>query len=157
MRWGLWVVVVSVPLALGVEALLRRLILPPDFETLRGLWGASLTPWVWGLVPVAVVVDVSAFRLHRHLRARAARTEPALGADQLAWKRFEALMIAASVAQTPALVAIFGTMLGASLPSVVGVVAVSTAGVLALGAQLGSGSPPRRAPPPSVGSGSEQA
>lgn len=136
MRWGWLVVVVSVPLALGLESLLRRLILPPDFDTLRMLWGRSLTPWVWGLLPIAALVDVAAFRLHLHLCAGIARGEPTLGAEKTAWQRFEALMIAASVAQAPGLVATFGYMVGASLSSVLAVIAVSTAGVLALGAHL---------------------
>ncbi len=132
--WGLVAIAVAVPFALALEALLRVLVFPPELELVRESWGPGITPWVWRLVPVSALVDVGAYVLQLELQRRA-RSMP-VDAAQKRWKRFEGLMISASVAQIPGLVAAFCFMLGASLTSVLAVVAVSTAGVVVLGVTL---------------------
>ncbi len=130
---GWLVVAFSMPAVLGIEALLRRVILPPDFELVRRLLQPYLTPVVWGLVPVCLLSTWAAFSTYRRLRRKARHAGTP---TEAAWKRFEGMMIATSVAQIPGLVAAFASMAGAALAAVLSVVIASSLGVLAMGVLL---------------------
>jgi hypothetical protein len=133
--WGLVAIAVAVPVALVLESLLRALMFPPDFEYLREAWGPGITPWVWRLVPISMLVDVAAYYLQLALQKRAAEMATA-AAGKKRWKQFEGLMVSASVAQIPGFIAAFCFMLGADLTAVLAVVTVSTVGVVVLGVTL---------------------
>ncbi|MBI5507394.1 MAG: hypothetical protein HY903_01455 [Deltaproteobacteria bacterium] len=122
--------VVSLPLALVLERLIAAAPLPSFYEDVRRALGPILTLLAWWGVAVAVPVDVFAVLLHRSLWAKAAVTERDPAA--LRWKRFETLMITASVAQVPGLVAVVLSTLGAGLLPVVVCVAISSLGAAAL-------------------------
>ncbi|OGQ91918.1 MAG: hypothetical protein A2289_12095 [Deltaproteobacteria bacterium RIFOXYA12_FULL_58_15] len=113
--------------------MIRILVFPPEFEYLRDHLGPHTTAGVWALVPIAVVMAAAAFFLQLHLQARAARL---FSGEKATWKQFEGLMISASVAQIPGLLAIFGSMLGARFTAVLIVVIVSTTAVVLLGVPL---------------------
>jgi hypothetical protein len=130
---GLLAAAVAAPMALALESLLRAALLPPDFELLREAWGPRVTPWVWRLVPVAAVSDAAAFALQLHLQKRATTLATA---RQRRWKRFEGLMISASVAQIPGFLAAVAFLVGADLGAVLACVGISTAGVMVLGVTL---------------------
>jgi hypothetical protein len=132
---GLFVVAASVPLALGLETLIRWAIMPSELEYLRAEWGSNLTPVVWYLVVVAVVADVGAFILRIHLQRRAARPGVCTPGKK-PWKELEGLLIAASVAQMPGMVAALLHMLGAALSPTCIAIAIGTVGVLVLGVTL---------------------
>ena len=121
----------SLPAALGLETLVRHAILPPSFEEMRRFLAPVMTPLAWICVCFAVPIDLAAVALHRHLWARAAatHTEP----KEVSWKRFEGLMISASVAQLPGLVVVFLYMLGAGLSPVLWALCLSTIGVAVIG------------------------
>jgi hypothetical protein len=130
--WALAGIVVSLPAALGLETLLRHELLPANFEQMRLLLAPVMTPLAWLCVIVAVPIDVLALLLHRQLWARAAarHTDP----QEVSWKRFEGLMISASVAQVPGLAAVFLYMMGAGLSPVLWSLCLSTLGVVSIGA-----------------------
>jgi hypothetical protein len=107
--------------------------MPPDFDLLREAWGPRVTPWVWRLVPVAVLSDAAAFALQLRLQRHATTLATA---KQRRWKRFEGLMISASVAQIPGFLAVAAYLVGADLSAVLAGVGVSTAGVVVLGVTL---------------------
>jgi len=134
--WGLTGIALSVPAALALESLIRWAVLPPELDQLRQVWGAHATALVWGLAPIALGGDLLAFVLQRRLQARAIRLTESLPPAKQRMKRFEALMISASVAQIPGLLAASGFMLGADLSAVLVALGVSTLGVFALGATL---------------------
>jgi hypothetical protein len=129
--WALAGIVVSLPAALGLETFLRHAILPPTFEEMRSLLAPILTPVAWLCAFFAVPIDVAALALHRRLWVRAASrlTDP----KDVSWKRFEGLMISASVAQMPGLAAVFLYMMGAGLTPVLWSLCLSTLGVVVIG------------------------
>jgi hypothetical protein len=79
-------------------------------------------------------VDVGAYFLQVQLQRRATSMDAPTVKKR--WKKFEGLMVSASVAQIPGFIAAFCFMLGASLVAVLAVVFVSTAGVVVLGVTL---------------------
>lgn len=135
-RTGLLIaaIALSTPLALALESGLRQLVFPPEFEELRALVGPAASPWAWlGPVAVGLTVPVAVWmqpRLARHHLAR--RRARGLRASEDG-ARFEALMIATSLPQIPAVAATLAFMFGSAWPPVVATVAASTVGVLVVG------------------------
>ena len=128
--WILVLVAVSIPLALAIETLARRLFFPPEFEELRTWLRPVLTPWVWACAPLALLAGIFALTLQPRIHARAlARVRPGVP-DPLARADTEALMVCSSIAQLPALAAMFGFMFGAALAPTLAAIAAGTAGVL---------------------------
>jgi len=123
-------VAASTPLAMGVEAVIRRLLLPPVFDDVREWLRPSLTPVAWAMGLVALAATGLGCALRRRFYDRfAARPEGSLE-DRRARAQFESLMIAASVPQIPALLATILAMLGADLTASWAAVGVATCGVL---------------------------
>lgn len=132
------VVAISTPLALGFETGLRLLLFPPGFEDVRMWLRPSVTPWMW-LTPVAcALATFVGYRLQSWLVAQRLaklpekeRTAEARGAAEL-----DALLLATSAPQLPAVVATLGFMAGSQLTPVVVAMAVATLGVLLLGVTI---------------------
>jgi hypothetical protein len=131
-------IAVSTPAMLGVESLLRWLMLPPDFEEIRIWLRPSITPYVWALAAAAALAVPIAFRLQRFLvRRTLARESPAYRDDMSEAKaRFDALILSTSVVQVPALLATVCYLLGAALLPVTVAIVVATIGVIAQGLAL---------------------
>jgi len=123
--------VISVPLAWWLEAWVVSAIMPPAFAELRHLLRPVTTFVTWGLVGLAVPVAVVAIIVHRWLWRRVALS-PA-GEPERDWQRFSALMVSASVAQAPGLLAVLAAVFGAEGSAVGAAVGVSSLGVAALG------------------------
>ncbi len=136
---GLLVVIaLSTPLALALETVLRRWIMPPEFEQIRRWLSPSLAPWAWGTVPAAVVATALGWGLLRVLARRELRQRRPGQTEAQARARaeFEALMLASSAPQVPAIAATVLYMLGAPLRPVVVSMAVATLGVFSLALAL---------------------
>jgi hypothetical protein len=137
----LGLVAISTPLALVVESSLRRLVMPPDFDAVRAWLSPALTPWAWAMVPATLVGTALGWWLlgvltRRELRAR----RPGVTEEQARDKaEFEALMLASSAPQVPAVAATMLYMLGAGLEPVIASMGVATLGVVSLGAWVGRG------------------
>jgi hypothetical protein len=134
----LTLIAASTPAMLGIESLLRWLLLPPEFEEVRIWLGPSITPYVWALAAAAAVAGPVGFRLQRALVNRTlSRLDPAHVDDMSEPRaRFDALILSTSVVQVPALLATLGYLLGADLLAVVVAIAVATIGVIAQGIAL---------------------
>ncbi len=138
----LGLIAASTPAALAVESLLRRLLFPPDFGQVRAWLGPTLTPWAWGMVPLTLVTTGFGWWLFGALtRRELGRVRPGLTAEQAHAKaRFEALMLASSAPQVPAVAATLLFMAGASIVPVAVTMGVATLGVVSLGLWLGPSS-----------------
>lgn len=135
--YGLLAVIgLSTPLTLVVETVIRRLVMPPDFEEIRAWLRPQVTPWVWGAVlPATVLMTAFGIWLQRWLfRRELHRLCARLPADQAHAKaQFEALMLSTSAPQLPAVAGTVCFMLGADLLPVLATIGAATAGVLTLG------------------------
>lgn len=131
-------VALSTPLALLVETGVRRLMMPPAFEQVRTWLSPALAPWAWATVPITLVATGLGWWLYgvllRRALRRAAPEQPAHDGARL-----EALILASSAPQLPAVGATVLFMLGAPLLPVIVAMGVATLGVLSLGWRLGRG------------------
>lgn len=137
--WGiLGLVALSTPLMMVVEMGMRRLVLPPELDHVRAWLRPTLTPWAWATVPLCAVTTVLGWWLYRVLARRELRARrPGLTEAQARAKaEFEALMLASSAPQIPAVAAAMLLMLGADVVPVAVTMAAATLGVLSLGAWL---------------------
>lgn len=125
----------STPLALGVETVLRRLMMPPDFDAVRAWLRPALTPWAWATVPVTVVATGLAWWLFRVLTRRALNKRRPGQSEQEARARaqLDAIVLSSSAPQVPAVAATMLFMMGASLTPVLVAMGVAMLGVLSLG------------------------
>lgn len=129
------VVATSTPLAMLVEAGMRRLTFPPEFDEVRLWLRPAITPWTWIAVPLGVVAIPLAAAVQRWLVARslaklpeARRTE----AERVSCE-YDAMLLSTSITQLPAVLATVAFMFGAALPPVATAMAIATVGVIALG------------------------
>lgn len=129
------VIAASGPLSLGVETGLRLALFTPDMRYLRSLTAPTLTPIAWGLAALtalggvfAVSVQRAWFRRRWKKLSEAERTVEAR--ERVA---FEALYVATSVPQIPALVVTLLFTAGSSLTPVATALGVSAIAVLAQG------------------------
>ncbi|MCH9682164.1 MAG: hypothetical protein K0V04_12070 [Deltaproteobacteria bacterium] len=130
----LGLIALSTPLSLAVESLIRRLLLPPEFDQVRVWLAPTLTPWAWGMVPLTVATTALGWWLFSSLaRRELRRARPGLTPAQARAKaQFEALMLASSAPQVPAVAATVLFMFGASIVPVAVAMVTATAGVLSL-------------------------
>ncbi|MCA9705954.1 MAG: hypothetical protein KDK70_08915 [Myxococcales bacterium] len=140
----------STPLALGVETILRRLMMPPDFDAVRAWLCPTLTPWAWATVPVTGAAAGLGWWLFSALQRRAlARRRPDQDEAQVhARAQLEALILATSAPQVPAVAATMLFMMGASLTPVLVTMGVAMLGVLSLGLRIRASTPPSTSPSP---------
>ena len=141
----LGLIALSTPLALVVESGLRRLMMPPDFDVVRAWLAPTLTPWAWATVPATLVTTCLGWWLYRVLSRRELRARrPGLTEEQARAKaEFEALMLASSAPQVPAVAATMLYMLGADVVPVVVSMLGATLGVVSLAGWIGRGVPRR--------------
>ena len=125
----------SGPLSLGVETAVRLALFTPEMRYLRSLTGPTLTPIAWSLAGVTALGGVVAVPVQRWwYRRRLARLAPEARTDEARAKAaFEALYVATSVPQLPALAVTFFFTAGASLLPVAVALGVSALAVLAQG------------------------
>lgn len=143
--WGLLgLIALSTPLAWVVESGLRRLLFPPDFDAVRAWLSPTLTPWAWAMVPAALVTTGIGWWLYRVLaRRELLARRPGLTPEQARAKaELEALMLASSAPQVPAVAATMLYMLGADAVPVAAAMITATLGVVSLGVALERGVPP---------------
>jgi thiol-disulfide isomerase/thioredoxin len=146
----LGLVALSTPLALVVETGLRRLMMPPDFDAVRAWLSPALTPWAWATVPAAVAATGLGWWIFRVLVRRELRARrPGLTQAQARAKaEREAVLLASSAPQVPAVIATMLLMMGAEVLPVAMAMGVAMLGVLSLtlacngGAELGSAAAP---------------
>lgn len=127
-------VAASAPAALALESLLRRLILPPEFDDVREFFGPPATDAAWlfaGLCVLAALGGVLAQRRWCHDRMQRARDK---GEDPAA-AAMDRTLLAMSIPQVPAILSTVAFMSGAELTPVLASMGISTAGVLAQGVQ----------------------
>jgi hypothetical protein len=126
------IIAVSTPAALGVEALVRRFLLPPVVEELREWLHPKVAPVGWALVGLAVVAIPLAFALHRRLFAFSLAHKPASmpEVERTDRSRLETLLLTTSIAQTPALLVTMAYTFGADPLSAQLTIALGTLGVL---------------------------
>lgn len=133
----LGLVALSTPLALAVETGMRRLLMPPDFDRVRAWLAPSLTPWAWAMALVTLATTGLGWWLYGVLRRRGLRRRRRPGTTEAqahAKAELDALMLASSAPQVPAVAATMLYMLGAELRPVVVTMAIATLGVLSLAA-----------------------
>lgn len=129
------IVAVSTPLAVVFETLLRRWLMPPEFEEVRVWWEPSVTPWMWLTPPLALLGIPLGLALQNWLARRNLarlpehRRTPA--SESLAV--LDAMLLSTSVAQVPAVLATMGLLIGSKPAPVLVATAVATAGVLVIG------------------------
>lgn len=134
----LGLICLSTPLALGVETVLRRLMMPPNFDAVRAWLEPSLTPWAWATVPVTVLATLLGWWIFGALRRRALKGRRP-GQDEAqarASAQLEAMILATSAPQIPAVAATLLFMMGASLVPVLVAMGVAMLGVLSIGLWL---------------------
>jgi len=128
-------IALSTPLALGLETVVRRLLMPPDFEQVRAWLAPVLTPWAWATVPLTALAIGLGWWLfgvlvRRELRGAPPDTEPN---KARAKAELESIILASSAPQVPAVIATLLFMMGAPLLPVAIAMGVATLGVLSLG------------------------
>jgi len=142
--WGLLgLVALSTPLAWVMESGMRRLVFPPDFDAVRAWLSPTLTPWAWAMVPFTLVTTGIGWWLFRVLgrRSRLAHRPGLTDEQRRAKAELEALMLASSAPQVPAVAATLLYMLGADVVPVVMTMGAAALGVVSLGLWIGRGEP----------------
>jgi len=129
------VVAVSTPVALLLETVLRQWMFPPEFDEVRAWLEPTVTPWVW-LTPIASALAIPlGHALQRWLARRNFGQLPPhrRNPEGQAAAEMDAMLLATSAPQVPAIVATFGLMVGSRVEPVAAAMAVATVGVLVLG------------------------
>lgn len=129
-------IALATPAALGLETVARWLLLPAELAQLRQEMRPVLTPIAWGLFVMTAVAGPVGILVKRALTERfLARVRAAGGGEKKETEaRFEALFVATSIPQVPAVLATFTLTCGAgALPALLAVGA-SVAGVVIIAA-----------------------
>jgi hypothetical protein len=128
------VIALATPAALGIETLVRALLLPPDLARLRQELEPSLTPLAWGTLALTLLAAPLGFATRRALARRFLAKVDALGGSEKKRDeaRFEAMFVGTSVPQIPAIFATFALTAGARALPVLLAVFASSAAVLAI-------------------------
>lgn len=130
---------VAAPVALALESVVRALLLPSEFEVVRGWLEPFLTPLGWLLAVLTAIAGAAGVALQRRLVAgKLAKLGPAASRAQQEAARNQVFLITASIPQLPAIASTFALMLGASLVPTVACVTICTVSVLAQGLALRS-------------------
>lgn len=129
------IVAVSTPAAMLLESVLRGWMFPPDFDEVRAWLEPSITPWTW-LAPLGSAIAIPlGHALQRWLARRNLDRLPPhrRTPDREAAVEMDAMLLATSAPQVPAILATFAWMMGAAAAPVVCAMAVATVGVIVLG------------------------
>src|SRR5689334_8171670 len=129
-------IALATPAALGIETLARVLFLPAELEALRQEMRPTLTPVAWGLLALTAITIPLGLATRRAVERRLLAKVASYGGGEKkrAEARFEALFVAASVPQIPAVFATLTLTGGAAALPVLIAVALSVAGVIAIAA-----------------------
>lgn len=125
---------VATPAALAIETTARVLFLPPDLNAFRLELEPALTPVAWGLLVLAAASVPLGFAAKRSVTKRLVEKVNAYGGseEKLAEARFEAVFVAASIPQIPALLATVALTAGSSALPVLLAVGLSVVAVLVI-------------------------
>lgn len=137
------VIALATPAALGLETLARTLLLPAELAQLRQELRPVLTPLAWALLGITALAIPLGFLTLRALRRRFLAKVEATGATERRRREavFEAMFVATSVPQIPAIMATFALTAGSEALPVLVTVALSAAAVVAIAWRAGA-SPP---------------
>lgn len=140
-RWIIVFTATAVPVALAFETLLRAVLLPPEFEEVRGLLGPAMTQAAWIMVGLTLVTVLLGIALQRWLTRRKVAQARARGvALDEAQASMGPFLLAASIPQAPAILAALSFLVGAEPLPVLLAVGLSTAGVCVQAALTGPAS-----------------
>ncbi len=127
---------VAAPAALALETGARLALVPPEFGEVRALLRPALSVAAWLLVGVSALTVLAGLMLHRRLVERALNKHEAPTPRQVNEAHTGAFLISASVPQVPTLLSTLTFTFGAAfLPVGLGL-AVSSLGVVILGAKV---------------------
>ena len=127
-------VAISAPLAFASESLIRKLLLPPEFDEVREFFAPSATSFAWGCVVLCVLAALFGLWVQRRWvreRTRRAREE---GSD-VGKAAMDRTFLSMSIPQVPAILSTVAFMSGSELMPVVVAMGISSTGVIAQGLQ----------------------
>lgn len=127
-------VAISAPLAFASESLIRKLVLPPEFDEVRDFFGPGATSFAWGCVALCVLAAVFGIWVQRRWvreRTQRAREE---GTD-VGKAAMDRTFLSMSIPQVPAILSTVAYMSGSELTPVVVAMVISSVGVIAQGIQ----------------------
>jgi len=127
-------VATSAPLALAFETLLRRLLLPPELEALRGDLGPLATDIAWLLTAACVAAAALGLWLQRRWCLRRVQETRSRGGD-VPRALTDRTFLSMSVPQVPAILATVAFGWGSAATPVIAAMVISSLGVVAQGAQ----------------------
>jgi hypothetical protein len=130
------VVAVSAPISLAMETLLRKIMLPPEFEELRRLLNEVMTFANWWVVGLTVAAGVLGIWAGRRVVA-SIFADPRLGDETARSRRLlDRMMLTTSIPQVPTIFSTLLVMIGSDfLPAFV-CMGVSSAFIVAQGLDL---------------------
>lgn len=141
-------IAVAAPAVLGLETAARALLLPAPLALLRQEMRPTLTPIAWALLALTALSVPLAFwawrALSRRLLAKVEAIGPAAPAadeKRRGEARFEAMFVATSIPQLPAILSTLLLTAGSDALPVLAAMGLSTAAVIAIGlsARAGAG------------------
>lgn len=122
------------PLSLGLETGLRTLLFTRDMIDLRAMARPTMTPIAWGAAALTLLAVFVGVGVHRAAFAHALESRDARDPAAVERARLQALYVASSVPQVPALVATLLFTAGSELAPVAVSLALSAVGVMVMGA-----------------------
>jgi hypothetical protein len=126
-------IALAAPIALAVELAVRALVPIPGMAEIRADLGAPATTLAWAMLLACLPAGLLGQRVRRSLVRRGLARRPDASPAARATIELEALLLATTVPQVPALLAIVAAMFGAELRPVLLTVALSTFAVMAQG------------------------
>lgn len=128
-------IAIAAPAALGLETIARTLLLPAELAQVRQELRPTLTPIAWGLLIVTLASAPLGLLTLRALTRRFLAKVTATNGDERRRReaRFEAMFVATSVPQLPAILATFALTAGSDAWPVIATMVTSTIGVVAIG------------------------
>lgn len=137
-RAMLLLTILAAPVALAFETLLRALLFPPEFESVREFLRPMLTPVAWALGGMAAIASLAGLALQRSMAAKRVRRLPSTADDEARYGAvLGVFMITTAVPQIPAVLSTFAFMFGASFVPVAVGIGLCSAGVIAQAVRVG--------------------
>lgn len=143
--WTVLFVASAAPGAVAVEVLARTLLFPAELLAFRADLEGALTSVAWGLCALTLPAVALGLWAQQSLVRRGLARLGEITAERSARVELEALLLASSIPQVPALLGAVAAMGGAAAAPVLATVAISTAGVVAMGVRRVAA--PRPSPP----------
>ncbi len=131
----------AAPAVLGLETAARALLLPAPLAQLRQEMRPTLTPIAWALLALTALSVPLAFWAWRALSRRFLAKVEATGSGEKrrGEARFEAMFVATSIPQLPAILSTLLLTAGSEALPVLAAMGISTAAVIAIGLSARAG------------------